>query len=224
MNFKNESVGSEQLININDFKKRSDIHWARKIWHISGVLVIFILFQFLPLTMSKYLIALGTALFVCIDIIRKRNSHINTFFVHYFKPIMRQHEVNNLAGTTYLFIGVMILILFFSPLVISLSLLFLAFADPFASYFGIRFGKDKIYGNKTIQGFMAAFLICASLTVVYLYLYDFSLDRVILVGLLAGVLGALAELIPIAKLDDNLTIPIVSGLGLTGLFYLFGFL
>ncbi len=114
--------------------------------------------------------------------------------------------------------------LFFNPLVVSLSLLFLAFADPFASYFGIRFGKDKIYGEKTIQGFMAAYLICASLTILFLIYHGFNLDRVLLVGVLAGLLGALAELIPIAKLDDNLTIPVISGLGLTGLFYLFGFL
>lgn len=207
-----------------NFKKRSDIHWARKIWHISGVVLIFLLFQILPTNFSKFLVVLGATLFVSMDILRKNNKNVNTFFIHYFKPIMRQHEINHLAGTTYLFLGVMILVLFFNPLVVSLSLLFLAFADPFASYFGIRFGRDKIYGDKTIQGFLAAFLICAGLTILYLIYHDLLLDRVILVAILAGIIGALAELVPIAKLDDNLTIPIVSGLGLSGLFYLFGFL
>ncbi|MBN8536156.1 MAG: hypothetical protein J0M15_03850 [Deltaproteobacteria bacterium] len=207
-----------------NFKKRSDIHWARKIWHISGVVLIFLLFQILPTNFSKFLVVLGAILFVSMDILRKNNKNVNTFFIYYFKPIMRQHEINHLAGTTYLFLGVMILVLFFNPLVVSLSLLFLAFADPFASYFGIRFGRDKIYGDKTIQGFFAAFLICAGLTILYLIYHDLLLDRVILVAVLAGIIGALAELVPIAKLDDNLTIPIVSGLGLSGLFYLFGFL
>jgi dolichol kinase len=207
-----------------NLKKRSDIHWARKIWHISGVVLIFLLFQILPTNFSKFLVVLGAILFVSMDILRKNNKNVNTFFIYYFKPIMRQHEINHLAGTTYLFLGVMILVLFFNPLVVSLSLLFLAFADPFASYFGIRFGRDKIYGDKTIQGFFAAFLICAGLTILYLIYHDLLLDRVILVAVLAGIIGALAELVPIAKLDDNLTIPIVSGLGLSGLFYLFGFL
>lgn len=207
-----------------NFKKRSDIHWARKIWHISGVVLIFLLFQILPTNFSKFLVVLGAILFVSMDILRKNNKNVNTFFIYYFKPIMRQHEINHLAGTTYLFLGVMILVLFFNPLVVSLSLLFLAFADPFASYFGLRFGRDKIYGDKTIQGFFAAFLICAGLTILYLIYHDLLLDRVILVAVLAGIIGALAELVPIAKLDDNLTIPIVSGLGLSGLFYLFGFL
>ncbi len=207
-----------------NFKKRSDIHWARKIWHISGVVLIFLLFQILPTNFSKFLVVLGAILFVSMDILRKNNKNVNTFFIYYFKPIMRQNEINHLAGTTYLFLGVMILVLFFNPLVVSLSLLFLAFADPFASYFGIRFGRDKIYGDKTIQGFFAAFLICAGLTILYLIYHDLLLDRVILVAVLAGIIGALAELVPIAKLDDNLTIPIVSGLGLSGLFYLFGFL
>ncbi len=207
-----------------NLKKRSDIHWARKIWHISGVFLIFLLFQVLPTNFSKFLVVLGAILFISMDILRKNNRNVNTFFIHYFKPVMRQHEINHLAGTTYLFLGVMVLVLFFNPIVVSLSLLFLAFADPFASYFGIRFGRDKIYGDKTIQGFLAAFLICAGLTIVYLIYHDLLLGRVILVAILAGIIGALAELVPIAKLDDNLTIPIVSGLGLSGLFYLFGFL
>jgi dolichol kinase len=48
------------------------------------------------------------------------------------------------------------------------------------------------------------------------------LDRVIVVSLLAGLIGALAELVPIAKLDDNFTLPVMSSLGLYILFYLFG--
>ncbi|MCB0371006.1 MAG: hypothetical protein KDD45_16690 [Bdellovibrionales bacterium] len=224
MNFKKESSDSEVSIGINEFKKRSDIHWARKIWHISGVLLIFILFKLLPLTFSKYLIVLAAVLFVSIDIIRKKNENINAFFVQCFKPIMRQHEIDKIAGTTYLFIGVSILILFFKPMVISLALLFLAVADPFASYFGIRYGKDKIYGHKTVQGFLAAFVICTAITIAFLIVNDFAWDRVILLGVLSGLLGALAELIPVAKLDDNLTIPVACGLGLTALFYLFGVL
>lgn len=224
MNLKDGSLDPDNL-NINgNFKKRSDIHWARKIWHILGVLLLFIIFQILPIKIAQVGFVILTVVFVAIDVLRKRNTQINTFFVHIFKPIMRQHEINSYAGTTFLFLGVMILVLLFQPMVVSLSLLFLAFADPFASYFGIRFGKDKIYGEKTIQGFMAAYFICATLTIGYLVYQGFSLDRVLLVGVLAGLLGALAELIPIAKLDDNLTIPVVSGMGLTGLFYLFGFL
>lgn len=224
MNLKEGSVGPDNL-NINgSFKKRSDIHWARKIWHILGVLLLFVLFQFLPIKIAQVGFVILTLIFVAIDILRKKNSQMNAFFIHIFKPIMRQHEINNYAGTTFLFLGVMLLVLFFNPMVVSLSLLFLAFADPFASYFGIRFGKDKIYGEKTIQGFMAAYLICTMLTIGYLIFQGFNLDRVLLVGVLAGLLGALAELIPVAKLDDNLTIPVVSGIGLTGLFYLFGFL
>lgn len=224
MNLKEGSVDPENLNFNGTFKKRSDIHWARKIWHILGVLFLFILFQLLPIKVAQIGFVIFTIIFVAIDIVRKKNSQMNAFFVHIFKPIMRQHEINSYAGTTFLFLGVMLLVLFFNPLVVSLSLLFLAFADPFASYFGIRFGKDKIYGEKTIQGFMAAYLICASLTILFLIYHGFNLDRVLLVGVLAGLLGALAELIPIAKLDDNLTIPVISGLGLTGLFYLFGFL
>ncbi|MNT49889.1 hypothetical protein D3C72_1867680 [compost metagenome] len=70
---------------------------------------------------------------------------------------------------------------------------------------------------------MAAFAVCALLCIIYLGYYGHPLDRVIVASILAGFVGALAELIPIAKLDDNLTLPVMSASGLALLFYFFGF-
>lgn len=48
------------------------------------------------------------------------------------------------------------------------------------------------------------------------------IDRILIVSILSGLIGAFAELIPIFKLDDNFTFPVVSSIGLWLLFYLFG--
>jgi dolichol kinase len=207
-----------------DFKKKSDIHFARKIWHVSGVLTLFLAYYYLPQHISKILILLTFTLFVAIDLIRLRNKNINVLVTHYFRPIMRQSEINSLAGTTYLMAGVAILIHFFDPLIVQLSLIFLALADPIASYFGIRYGKDKILGDKTLQGFLAAFGVCSACSFLFLYLHDENIWRAVVVSFIGGLIGSLAELIPVAKLDDNLTIPVASGLGLSLVFYIFGFL
>jgi dolichol kinase len=203
--------------------KRSDIHYARKIWHMSGVFGMFLAYTYLPPAVSLTILVVAWAAFVPFDFLRQKNAALNDWAVHAFKPIMRQSEVKKLAGTTYLLSGVLLVDLLFQRPVVGLTLLFLAFADPIASYFGILYGKDKIFGHKSIQGFMAAFFVCAALTFAFLLYHNYMTDRLIVVSMLAGLVGAFAELIPVGKLDDNLTLPVMSAIGLSILFYFFGF-
>lgn len=213
----------EGLSTAVDLKKRSDIHYARKIWHMSGVFTMFLLYVFLPPMVSMIALIIAWLAFVPFDFLRQRNPALNEWAVHAFKPIMRQSEVKKLAGTTFLVSGVLLINIIFPRQIVALTLLFLAFADPIASYFGILYGKDKIFGHKSIQGFMAAFFVCTAVTLAYLLYNNFLLDHLIVVSLFAGLVGAFAELIPIGKLDDNLTLPVMSAIGLTILFYFFGF-
>lgn len=213
----------EGLTQTVDLKKRSDIHYARKIWHMSGVFTMFLAYVYLPPAVSMSILVVAWCLFVPFDFLRQKYPALNDWALHAFKPIMRQSEAKNLAGTTYLLTGVLTVDILFPRPVVALTLLFLAFADPIASYFGILYGKDKIFGHKSIQGFMAAFFVCMGLTLVYLLTHNYLTDRLIVVSLLAGLVGAFAELIPIGKLDDNLTLPLMSAIGISILFYFFGF-
>jgi len=153
---------------------------------------------------------------------RQKNSEMNRSVLRLFQPIMRKNEVDRLAGTTYLLTGVILIAALFDRGVVALSLLFLAFADPIASYVGIKYGKDKIFGHKSVQGFMAAFFVCAILCYIYLSSNGVH-EHILIASLLAGLVGALAELIPLWKIDDNFTMPVLSSIGLSILFYFFGF-
>lgn len=214
----------DALDNLNnlELKKRSDIHLARKIWHMAGVFGMFLAYVLLPEVIAYSILALSISLFLPVDFLRQKYPALNEWVVHAFKPILRTHEIHKIAGTTYLLSGVSVVVALFPRPVVALTLLFLAFADPIASYVGIKYGKDKIFGHKSIQGSIAAFVVCALATGVYLTYYNIMLDRVIVISLLAGLIGALAELIPIGKIDDNFTLPVLSGLGLYILFSLFG--
>lgn len=205
-----------------DLKKRSEIHWARKIWHMTSVFGMFLAYVLLPPFVSSVVLAIAIVLFVPFDFLRHRWPLLNDWLVHAFKPIIRSSEVHKIAGTTYLLIGVAVIVALFPPPVVALTLLFLAFADPLASIVGIKYGKDKIFGHKSIQGFIAAFMVCLLCTAGFLLYHGVGLDRVLLVGLLAGLIGALAELIPVGSLDDNFTLPVLSSTGLYILFYIFG--
>lgn len=214
----------EEMLTVVELKKRSDLHLARKIWHMTGVYTMYLAYTYLPEAWSYTLLFLGWFLFVPFDFLRQKKSEINEWAVHAFRPIMRQSEATGLAGTTYLLTGVVLLVLFFPRPIVSMALLFLAFADPIASFVGIKYGKDKIFGHKSIQGFFAAFTTCTLISVIYLNLSGLDQARLWVVSLLSGFIGALAELIPIGKLDDNLTLPLLSAIGLSVLFYFFGIL
>ena len=167
-------------------------------------------------------LAIGWFLFVPADVVRQRNPDVNRTISNFFRPIMRSSELNRLAGTSYLLTGAVIITLFFDRYVVALSLLFLAFADPIASYIGIKYGKDKIFGHKSVQGFVAAFFVCSFLCFVFLF-YNQVQEHLLVVSLFAGIIGAMAELLPVWKLDDNLTMPVLSCLGLSVLFYFFNY-
>lgn len=212
----------ETNLTLSGLKNRSDLHVARKIWHMSGVFTMFAAWIFLPYWVSMTLLIVGWLLFVPADFLRQKNPEINRSVMTLFRPIMRSNELNRLAGTTYLITGTLLITIFFNKGVVSLSLLFLAFADPIASYVGIKYGKDKLFGHKSVQGFIAAFVVCAVLCYIFLF-YNQVQEYILIVSLLAGLIGALAELIPLAKLDDNFTMPVISSIGLSVLFYFFGY-
>ena len=205
-----------------DLKKRSDIHLARKIWHMGGVATIALVYANIPERLALILLTLLWVICVPSDFLRLRSPKFNDFVIHLFKPIMRQSEVSKIAGTTYLITGVLLTAFIFPRDTVILTYLFLAFADPIASYFGIRYGKDKIFGEKSLQGTLAAFFVCALLSFGYFRIYGLMVDRIFVVSLIGGLIGATAELVPIGKLDDNLTLPLLSASALWVVFTLFG--
>jgi dolichol kinase len=211
----------EQMAKVEKFKRRSDLHLARKLWHILGVSLVAATYSYLPDRVGLGALFLAWAIFVPIDFFRLRSAEWNNRLLVFFRPIMRQNEVDRLAGTTYLLTGLLIIALILPKDIVVLTMMFLALADPIASYFGIRYGKDKIFGHKSLQGSLAAFFVCSLLTFHFLTTRWLLMDHLIVVSLLGGLIGALAELIPVFNLDDNLTLPVLSGVALWALFSVF---
>jgi len=213
---------AETNLTLSGFKNKSDLHIARKVWHVTGVFTMFLAWWFFPQWLSMTLLIVGWLMFVPADFLRQKNPDVNRTLSNIFRPIMRSSELNRLAGTSYLLTGAVIITICFHKHVVGLSLLFLAFADPIASYVGIKYGKDKIFGHKSVQGFVAAFFVCSVLCFLFLF-YNQVQEHLLVVSLFAGMVGAMAELIPIWKLDDNLTMPVLSCTGLSVLFYFFNY-
>ena len=203
-------------------KVRSDLHLARKAYHILGVLIITGLYQVLSREQSIVALGMALGLLAGCDILRLRSPRMNKVVFGWFKVFLRQEEAQRVSGMTYLLTGSFLVVLLFPKEVVTLAFLFLAFGDPIASAVGVVFGKDKIVGNKSLQGTVAGFVVCTLIAALYFAHNSIMADRIILVSVLAGMAGAVSELMPIGKIDDNFTIPGLSAGFLWGMFWFFG--
>jgi diacylglycerol kinase (CTP) len=203
-------------------RPRSDLHLARKFWHFAGVIMIAVCYHNMTRSVALQVLTVSGSLVIVFDFLRQTKPNLNRIIVAALGPLMRDNEKNQLTGATYLVVGVFIIVFFFTRDIVMLSLLFLAFADPIASYFGIKYGKDRLFGRKSFQGTLAAFFTCLLVAGTYFYSHNLMTDRLLIVSVLAGLAGAIAEAIPIGRLDDNLVLPVFSAIMLYGIFYLFG--
>jgi dolichol kinase len=201
---------------------RNDIHLARRLWHFTGVMCVFVLYWMIDKPKANWVATICTVVFLSFDVARLYLPKLNRFLILFFAPFMRKSELRKLSGVSSLLLGITIVIWAYPKRVGLLAVLFLAVADPLASYCGIRFGRDKLVGHKSVQGTFAAFLACFALSMIYLLSLHLMTERVFIVCLLAALIGAASELVPVFGLDDNLVFPVLSATGLTGLFYVFG--
>ncbi|MGE4233414.1 MAG: diacylglycerol/polyprenol kinase family protein [Bacteriovoracia bacterium] len=196
-----------------DLPARNELHIARKLWHISTGLIIVTCYmsglsQSVGIQILSYLLAFS----ITMEFLRLKNPAVNETCVRFFSPIIRRHEVNKISGTPYYVASSLVAIAVFPKPVAILSLLYLALGDPISSFFGVLYSKKsvRIFEGKSLHGTVAGFIACSLVTWIYLRstgMYGLNLIRLSLLG---GFAGALAELLPL-EVDDNFTIPVVSG-------------
>jgi diacylglycerol kinase (CTP) len=197
--------------------KRSDLHLLRKLWHITTGSIGLFLFTRSPQDQQFWgFIVLGIALsgFV-MDITRARYPLVNHYVIKLMGPLMRRSEKDGMSGFPFYALGVSLALFFYSRDIAILSVMFLVFSDPLSSFFGVLYGKDKIMPNKSLQGAVAGFFTCYLITLFYTMNHATLGNHILVFAVVAGLIGALSELVSAFNVDDNLTIPVLSGLGMT---------
>ncbi len=202
-----------------DLPNRKQTHIARKLWHVIGVGAVTLLFYILPYNVSIGLVSGFSILFIGLDLLRFKVPVFKRFVTKIMFLFIRKEELQKPTGLSYMCLGFWLLMIFCDEDVALLTMLFVMLGDPIAAYVGINYGRDKI-GDKTVQGFLACFAVCAIISLVFLTVNDFNMSRVIYVSLLAALIGSGSELVQIKRIDDNLSMPVISGLLLTLLFAL----
>lgn len=204
---------------------RSDLHLARKAWHCTMGMAIVLVYMLSGMSSSTGVAVLSSllGLNLLIETARLRIPSVNERVVKIMGPLMRSSEETGLSGVPYYLASALLVIGLFPKTVAMLGLMYLAFGDPIASLFGILYGhKGPRFANgKSLIGTMAGVLACTAVTFAYLRILNYSAPEFGWIVVLGGIIGGTAEMIPL-EIDDNFSVPILSGFGLWFVFLAFG--
>lgn len=201
-----------------------DLHLARKVWHMSmGLIMAGIYASGLSKWTSVYLLLGVLAFNLMTEFARLRNPTLNKRILKMLGPLMRSNEVDKVSGVPFYLCAAILTIAIFPKQIAVLSILFLACGDPIASAFGIRFGhlSYRFSSGKSLIGTLAGVVACGAISWFYFEPYGYSMRALWTLTLVGALAGGAAETLPI-EVDDNFSIPIVSGFALWVTFIVLG--
>lgn len=204
---------------------RGDLHMQRKLQHLGTGGMIYFASKVFGREAGAAVLLFFALAFYGLHELRGRSRAVNRAYLSCFGSIMRQYEVSRAAlpGAYYFLLGSGISLMVFPIRVARLAILHLSVGDPAAAFFGTLLGRHKLValigrlgGKKSLEGSIGCFCVTAAATFAVLLLEsDFYLDGELAspatISLAAGVGAAAAELLDIGGWDDNLTLPLLSG-------------
>jgi glycerol-3-phosphate acyltransferase PlsY len=179
----------------------------RKLWHLLGGSFFPVLAFFVP--KEALLITLGamTGVFVVWEIARLNNASVNRWMASHLGVILKNEERYRPTGTTCLLISSLAVFFLFDKYVAITSLLFVSIGDLVATVIGEEYGRQVLFNNKTLEGSLACLVSCL---LVGMLLSRISPSMALEVAMVGAVSATIVELLPI-PIDDNLTVPLISG-------------
>ena len=132
------------------------------------------------------------------------------------KKILREKEHGQLCGAAYFSLGAIVTFTLFPPGIATTSVLWLVLGDLSAALIGVSFGGDAVVvklgreGKKSLEGSVAMFIVCFVTGMIVFQEVPLCEYGVFFGSLVAS----LTELYEPFGLNDNLTIPVFSALGL----------
>lgn len=224
---------SDSLVSLPFHKKfHSLIHkheLPRKLFHVSiGFITLYLYTQGKETHQIWPPLLYAMCSIFTLDLVRFNWKYFNGLYCSFVGFLMREKEVKSFNGVIWFLLGVVITFVTQKKDISVMSVLLLSWSDTAASTIGRRFGylSPKISKSKSLVGSFGAFLT-GVFACYYFYGYvvpaypQYATNFEYIQGsnqinlhtlaLLSGFIAALSEGIDFAGLDDNLTIPVLSG-------------
>ena len=181
---------------------------------IRPVSLLFLIFVFIDYQLGLSVIGIVCLCFIALDVFRFLHKQTNILLTEKVKAIFRKGEEKRFSTMTLFLMSTFLTVLFFTPFEIEIAitaLFFLVFGDMFAKIFGLAYGRHKVF-DKTLEGTLA---YIGSVIMTSFILYT-SLDIHIIILISGGIAAPLIELLPLG-INDNFTVPIISGAVMTAI-------
>jgi dolichol kinase len=193
---------------------------ARKAIHVSS-LSIPVIYWFISRELALLLLLPLFSGFFLIDLLKNFFTPVSEWYHRTFDLMLRTHELErtklHLNGATYIVMAAVLLVLFFPKIIAVTAFSLVAVSDTLAAIIGKSFGKHR-FGQKSVEG-SAAFFVSALVVVGVVPGLN------IFVGIIMAIAATLTEGLMVHigkfKVDDNLSIPLVSAVVGTLLLSLF---
>jgi glycerol-3-phosphate acyltransferase PlsY len=176
---------------------------------IRPVAMLFLIFYFIDKQLGLFIIGIVSLCFISLDIFRFLHKQTNILLTEKTKAIFRKGEESKFSSMTIFLISTFIILLFFEIEIAITALVFLVFGDMFGKIFGLAYGRHYIF-EKTLEGSLA---YVGSVIISGFILYT-TLDLPLIILISGGIAAPLIELLPVG-INDNFTVPIISGAVMT---------
>lgn len=187
-------------------------NYMRNIVHASlGLIGVTLYYLFLTHAQALFILGSLLTVFTVLEVTRRLSTRWNDFLVdRVFKAIVRPSERYRVNSATIYLLALTLIVWLFPKLSALAATLVLSFGDPVASLAGKRWGRRKLFRDKSVVGSLA-FIAAGAMAVVTLLILaepGMGMARVAAVSVAIAFAGALTELFS-TRIDDNFSVPVV---------------
>lgn len=195
-------------------------NYVRNVFHVGNAVAVLALLVFLP---SKWLIPLASAFFglaFFLETSRRVSERWNAVLMKLFGPVAHPYEHYRVNSASWYVGALFVLAWMQRPMVAAIGVGVLGLADPAASIVGRRFGRHKLIHGRTLEGTLTFAFVGALVASAVLLGFGVAPLTAIVVAVVSGIAGALAELLS-RRVDDNFSVPVLTAAAAWGVLGLF---
>eukprot|EP00960_Hanusia_phi_P030355 748539-Hanusia_phi.AAC.1 len=168
----NETYLSMYTLKTKTLKTKKNLHLSRKIFHTTSGVIMASLYEFwLSREVALLLLIPGFFVFFIAESFRVNfpKHPMSILFFRLFARLARSYEIERRSGIVFYLAGVLACVFLFPKPIAVLSILFLAFGDPFASLCGMNWGSlgPRFSNGKSFIGSFGGMVACSLITFLY---------------------------------------------------------
>ena len=197
-----QNIRYQKLLSSATEKAKKEINWRLYLRPLAVLLII----NYLKTDKRETLILIGSIVlfFLLLDLLRLFSTKINVFFFKKIENLYKSKEYKKFSSITIFLFASFLTVLLFDKTIAVLAVSYLIFGDFFSKFFGIHFGRRKIF-EKSFEGSLAHFNAC--LISGYIFLHFFFLPiHIYLTGVFVA---SISEVLPLG-VNDNFSVALLS--------------